>query len=72
MKNINIDDFKTYEDYKGMYIVEDYIRTKYVDTVLYATDSDVDAMDYMDDNDLWSDCTLYYVDSEGNATYPEF
>lgn len=68
----NIDNFKTYEGYEGMYIVEDYIRTKYIDSVLYATTDSEDAMDYMDNNDLWSDCTLYYVDDKGNATYPEF
>ena len=72
MTNTNIDTFKKYEDYKGMYIVEDYIRTLYIDTVLYASDSVVDVMDYMDDNELWSDCTLYFIDNEGNATHPGF
>lgn len=67
----NIDKFKTYEDYKGMYIVEDYIRTKYIDTVLFAG-TDVEAMDFMDDNECWDECTLFYIDNKGNATYPNF
>ena len=72
MKNNNIDSFKKYNDYKGMYIVEDYIRTKYADTVLFASVEDIEAMEFMDDNELWSDCTLYYIDNEGNANYPYF
>lgn len=72
MTNTNIDTFKKYEDYKGMYIIEDYIRTTVTDTVLYTSTSVVDVLDYMDDNELWDDCTIYFVDEDGNATYPEF
>lgn len=72
MTNKNIDNFKTYEDYKDMYIVENYIRTKYTDTVLYASDDDIEVIDFMDNNELWDDCILYYVDDKGNATYPNF
>lgn len=72
MTNTNIDTFKKYEDYKGMYIIEDYIRTTVTDTVLYTSTSAVDVLDYMDDNELWDDCTIYFVDEDGNATYPEF
>lgn len=71
MTNTNIDNFKTYEGYEGMYIVEDYIRTKHIDTVLFAG-TDVEAMDFMDDNECWDECTLYYIDNEGNANYPYF
>ena len=72
MTNTNIDNFKKYEGYEGMYVVENYIRTKYNDTVLFACESDVVTLDFMDDNELWDDCTLYYIDNEGNATYPNF
>lgn len=72
MTNTNIDTFKKYEDYKGMYIIEDYIRTTVTDTVLYTSTSAVDVLDYMDDNECWDDCTIYFVDEDGNATYPEF
>lgn len=72
MKNTNIDNFKTYEDYKGMYIVDDYIRSKYFDTVLFASKDGEKAMDFIEDNEGWDDCILFYIDNEGNATYPEF
>lgn len=72
MKNTNIDSFKTYEGYEGLYIVEDYIRTKYVDSVLFASTDDIAVMEFMDENECWDECTMYYIDNEGNATYPEF
>ena len=72
MKNENIDNFKTYEGYEGLYIVEDYIRNKYIDTVLFASKDDVVALDFIDDNECWNDCILFYIDNEGNATYPNF
>ena len=72
MKNENIDNFKTYKGYEGLYIVEDYIRNKYIDTVLFASKDDVLALDFIDDNECWDNCILFYIDNEGNATYPEF
>ena len=72
MKNENIDNFKTYEGYEGLYIVEDYIRNKYIDTVLFASKDDVAALDFIDDNECWDDCILFYIDNKGNATYPNF
>lgn len=72
MENLTIDTFKKYEDYEGMYIVDNYIRTVYNDTVLYANTDIVDVMDYMDDNELWDDYMMYYIDNKGNARYPGF
>lgn len=72
MTNTNIDNFKTYKGYEGMHIVENYIRNKYTDTVIFASEDDMEVIEFMDDNELWDECTLYYIDNEGNATYPEF
>ena len=72
MTNTNIDNFKTYEGYENMYIIDSYIRYLDYDTVFYSTTDGVDAMDYMDNNNLWEDCYIYYIDENGIATYPEF
>lgn len=72
MGNMKIDDFKTYEDYKDMFIAEKYVRHVDVDTVLFASDDNMEVMGYMDEHDLWDDCMMYYVDDKGNAMYPDF
>lgn len=72
MTNTNIDSFKTYEGYEGLYIVEDYIRTKYIDTVIFSSVNDWEVLEFMDDNELGDECSLYYIDNKGNATYPYF
>lgn len=68
----NYDDFKTYECYAGEFIVENYIRDSYFDTVVMSSESIDDCMNYLDDNDLWDDCILLGVNSKGRAFYPTF
>ncbi len=70
--NNNIDNFKTYEGYKNMYIIESYYRHKNIDTVIYSSKNIDEILDHMDNNELWEDCYIYNIDKKGNATYPEF
>ena len=72
MTNTNIDNFKTYEGYEGMYIVENYIRHIHIDTVIFSSVNDWEVLEFMDDNELCDECSLYYIDNKGNATYPYF
>lgn len=68
-----IDNFKTYEDYKNMYIVDYYIRNEYDDSsIIYSSTDLSDIEDYMDDHDLWEDYIIYEIDKNGLATYPTF
>lgn len=69
---LNIDNFKTYEGYENMYVVDSYIRYLDHDSVIFATKDGMEAMEYMDNNDLWEDGYLFYIDSEGVASFPEF
>lgn len=61
-----VDTFKTYEEYAGKFIIENYIRHKYIDTVVAVFDTLDDALVFMDENKLWDDCLLYAIDEDGN------
>ena len=64
-----IDSFKKYKGYEGYYIIDYYIRHKHFDSV-YASYSDLsEALDVMDDLELWDDYQLGYVTADG---YPSF
>ena len=70
--NIIYDDFKTYNDYKDKYIVENYIRHIYFNSVIEAFNTLEDAEDFMNSNELWEDATLLGVNHDGRAFYPSF
>ena len=70
--NRSYDDFKTYPNYKGKYIIEDWIRHKHHDTIIGTFDTLEDAEDFMNSNELWNDSILLGVDHEGRAFYPSF
>ena len=64
-----IDSFKKYKGLEGRYIIDYYIRDKNLDSV-YASYSDLsEALDVMDDLELWDDYQLGYVTADG---YPSF
>ena len=64
-----IDTFKKYKGYEGRYIIEYYIRDTYFDSLYGSYDSLVEALDVMDDLELWDDYQLGYVTADG---YPSF
>lgn len=66
------DDFKTYEEHRNLFIVENYIRHLMFDTVIHSDNSLDSVLEYMEDNDLWDDWILLGIDSNGRAYYPEF
>lgn len=70
--NRTYDDFKNYCEYQNQYIIEDYIRHTHFDTVVGSFDSLSEAEEFMDEQDLWDDCTLFGVNGEGRAYYPQF
>ena len=64
-----VDSFKKYKGLEGRYIIDYYIRHKNLDSV-YASYSDLsEALDVMDDLELWDDYQLGYVTADG---YPSF
>ena len=64
-----IDTFKKYKGYEGCYIIEYYIRHKNLDSV-YTSYSDLsEALDVMDELELWDDYQVGYVTDSG---YPSF
>lgn len=70
--NRTYDDFKTYPGYTDKYIIENYIRYTYYDSVIDIFDTLEDAEDFMNTNELWDGATLLGVDHEGRAFYPSF
>ena len=70
--NRTYDDFKNYPDYKGKYIIENWIRHKHFNTVIDVFDTLDAAEDFMNVNDLWEVMTLLGVGHEGRAFYPSF
>ena len=64
-----VNSFKKYEGLEGRYIIDYYIRHNSLDSV-YASYSDLsEALDVMDDLELWDDYQLGYVTADG---YPSF
>ena len=64
-----VDSFKKYKGLEGRYIIDYYIRDKNLDSV-YASYSDLsEALDVMNDLELWDDYQLGYVTADG---YPSF
>ena len=64
-----VDSFKKYEGLEGRYIIDYYIRHKNLDSV-YGSYSDLsEALDVMDDLELWDDYQVGYVTADG---YPSF
>ena len=66
------DDFKNYWDYRGKFIIEDWIIDKYHDSVIDVFDTLEDAEDFMNKNDTWEDMVLLGVNYEGRAFAPRF
>lgn len=64
-----VDSFKKYKGLEGCYIIDYYIRHTNLDSV-YASYSDLsEALDVMDDLELWDDYQVGYVTADG---YPSF
>ena len=64
-----IDTFKKYKGYEGRYIIEYYIRDKYFNSMYGSYTELNEALDVMDDLELWDDYQLGYVTADG---YPSF
>ena len=64
-----VDSFKKYKGLEGRYIIDYYIRHKNLDSV-YASYSDLsEALDVMDDLELWDDYQLGYVLKDGSVSF---
>lgn len=64
-----IDSFKKYKGLEGCYIIDYYIRHKNLDSV-YGSYSDLsEALNVMDDLELWDGYQVGYVTADG---YPSF
>ena len=70
--NRTYDDFKAYPGYAGKYIIENYIRHTYYDSVIDIFDTLEAAEAFMNDNELWDDAILLGVNHDGRAFYPSF
>ena len=64
-----IDSFKKYEGLEGRYIIDYYIRHKNLDSLYGSYDGLDDALNVMDDLELWDDYQVGYVTADG---YPSF
>lgn len=71
-KNQPIDNFKLYEKYKNSYIIESYYRIKNIDTVVFNDVNENIILEYMDDNELWEDHYIYWINDRGEAVAPIF
>lgn len=69
-KNLEPDLFKTYEGYELSYILEDYIRLRDTNEVLFTSEDVEEVLDYMEENDI--DGYIYYINHKGIAYPPYF
>lgn len=65
------DTFKRYKAYKNKYIVENYIRNIYFNTVMAVFDTLEDMLDYIDEHEL-EDIVYFEIGEDGTAYYPEY
>lgn len=61
-----------FEEYKGRYVICYYITHAWQDNVVKDFEDINDAMEYMDENDLWDDYYIYYIKEDGFAYAPNF
>lgn len=61
-----------FRGYEGKHVICNYITHKYEDNVYKALDSLEDAMEIMDNEDLWEDYYIYRIGKDGFAYDPQF
>lgn len=49
------------DQYNGKYVICNYITYKDIDNVIISFNDLIDAMQYMDDQDLWNDYYIYHI-----------
>lgn len=61
----------SYEGFEGKHVIMHYI-TNGGDDVRVAFDGLDEAVEYMDNADLWDDYYIYFIDNDGRAYAPNF